>query len=216
MEFILRNIDGGNTLTFMLLGGIGVLVVLKLLYQNQFMELLALVNNGKYFLLHNKRTHKSNLFNAIFFVFFTTMLGVYGYLFVQNMPQLGFKINNLFGIVILINVFMLVKHLLEKLVFEILDLLPLYDSLNFQKVTYYYLIGFVVFGFNVFFTYVLPNPSENIVLASLVVLLLLYLGSMLLLVTNHLKLFLNHWFYFILYLCAFKVSPALFIFLLIK
>jgi len=183
---------------------------IKQLYSYQFDEFLNVLTNGKYFILHNKGDKKKNLFNSFFFLFFTINLSVFIYTSLNN---LGFSTKNgieFFGIIFLfINIYFISKYLIEEIIFETLDLSSVFENYNFQKLTCINFISIFLFLTNLIFLYITPNPSQFWALLSIGVFFSLYLISITIIILYNQKMFLKHWFYFILYLCALEIAPFL-------
>lgn len=208
MEFLLRNIENKEFFTYLILGALAVLTSTKLIYQNQFNEFIALLKNGKYLILHNKKTTKATFFNSLFYLFFTINFTLFSFLILQHVDKHSIQLSFL-NLFVMINVFFLSKYLIEKIVFETLDLNAFFEGLNFQKLTYINVNSLFLFILNIIFLYIIPNPSNSSLYISLGLIISLYLISIGLIIIFNRDLFLKYWFYFILYLCAFEISPIL-------
>ena len=77
MNYLFRNIEHYEYLTILILASLCIVMLIKKSYRFQFDELLNLPTYGKYFILYNKRGKKKNLFNSLFFIFFTINTSVY-------------------------------------------------------------------------------------------------------------------------------------------
>ncbi|MFD0963671.1 DUF4271 domain-containing protein [Pseudofulvibacter geojedonensis] len=210
MDFILRNLNNLDFFTFIILGCISLLCIIKLSYQQQFNEFITFLSNGKYLILHNKKELKSNFFNSLFFLFFSTNSSLFCF-FLAN--KFDFIDSNSFislGYFFLsINIFFIVKYVIEKLLFEILDLNHFYKSIHFQKLTLINYISLILFLVNLTFFYIHTTPSTFFIFCIIATLLLLYLLTIVFLTFYNQKIILRNWFYFILYLCAFEIAPIL-------
>ncbi len=210
MDFLLRNIKYNEYLTYLLLGSLLIIIYLKQIYSYQFEEFLSASTNGKYFILHNKKNKKKNLFNSLFYLFFAINISIFIYLILTSLglsPENGIE---LFGIIFLfINSYFISKYLIEKIIFETLDINSVFENYNFQKLTCINFISLFLFLANTIFLYISPNPSEFWVYTSIGIFLSLYLISITIIILYNQKIFLKHWFYFILYLCALEIAPFL-------
>jgi len=210
MDFLLRNIEYNEYLTHLLLGSLLVIMYLKKIYSYQFEEFLSVLTNGKYFILHNKGDKKKNLFNSLFYLFFAINISLFIYITLKHLdyfpnPSIGFFII----IFIFINSYFISKYLIEKIIFEILDLNSIFENYNFQKLTCINFISLFLFLANIIFLYIIPNPSAFLIYLSIGILFLFYLISITIIILYNQKIFLKHWFYFILYLCALEIAPFL-------
>ena len=197
MEFLLKNNSYIENYSYVIIGLIILLTSIKVLYKNQFDEFIALLKNGKYLIVYNKIDGKTNFFNTVFYLFFTTNLSLFCCILIELHGNTYTFYTKLIVFFTIINVSILSKFLLEKISFEILNLGNLFKILNFERSTYITLI-YVVNDYGILTIYLL----SAIVIIS-------YMISLLTLVLNNQKTFLKHWFYFILYICAFEISPVL-------
>jgi len=210
MDFLLRNIEHNEHLTYLLLGSLLVIMCLKKIYSSQFEEFLNVLTNGKYFILHNKGDNKKNLFNSLFYLFFSINISIFTYITLKTLEYLPKPGIEFFVIVfIFINSYFISKYLIEKIIFEILDLNSIFENYNFQKLTCINFISLFVFLTNIIFLYILPNPNEYWVYLSIGCFFFLYLISITIIILYNQKIFLKHWFYFILYICALEIAPFL-------
>ncbi len=189
-----------------MLASIIIIVSIKKIYTYQFMEFFKVLTNGKYFILHNKGTVKKNLFNSLFYIFFAINLSVFGYLGLKSFGIINNQ-RSILNIFILINYYFIAKYLVEKIVFEILELNSVFENYNFQKLTCINLISLMIFFTNINFLYIFKNPSTNLIYISIGIFFFLYLISLTIIALYNQKLLLKHWFYFILYLCTFEIAP---------
>jgi hypothetical protein len=210
MEFLLRNSSYNETLTYLIISSIIIITCVKLIYTIQFNDFIGALTNSKYFLLHNKGDKKSNLFNHLFYLFFTINLSVFLYVALVSLdisPP-----NNTYLLIIsfvITNIYFIIKYLIEKIIFEILDLNAAFENFNFQRLTFINFIGLLLLFLNIVILYISPNPTAFMTYIYLGVLFFTYTLSIIIIVLYNQKIILKHWFYFILYLCALEISPFL-------
>ena len=210
MEFIVRQTSYNELLTYLMIGSIAIITCIKLIYNIQFNDFLGTLTNGKYFLLHNKSDKKKNLFNQLFYVFFAINLTVFSYTVVTSLDL--FVSKNSYTLIlcaIFINIYFISKYLIEKILFEVLDLEFVFDTLNFQRSTFINFIGILLLLINLSTLYIATSLSDIFIYCCLGILFLTYVFSVIVIVINNQNVFLKHWFYFILYLCALEISPFL-------
>ena len=208
MDFLLRNIEYNEYLTYFILGSLLVIMCLKQIYSSQFEEFLSVLTNGKYFILHNKGDKKKNLFNSLFYLFFTINISVFTFIILKSLklhPKNGIEL--FVYIFFLVNGYFISKYLIEKIVFEILDISSVFENYNFQKLTCINFISLLLFLINITFLYISPNPSDFWAYTSVAFFFSLYLISITIIILYNQKIFLKHSFYFILYLCALEIAP---------
>ena len=205
MEFLLRNIDGQHIFTYITLTSLFILVVTKLLFPLQFENFLNISQRSKYLNLHTKSLNTIDYFNGLLFLFLTLNSSLFIHLVSDN---LGYPYNYLSIFVVNI-VVVLTLLLIQKICFEIIDFGDFFKSIVIQQTTLNHYIGFVIFIINLFLIYITPNLSSTFIYLICILLLSLYVLMFVLVIASNLKLVLKGWFYFILYLCTFKISPIL-------
>lgn len=205
MEFLLRNIHGHATFTYIILVSLIILVVTKLLYPLQFENLLNISQRSKYLNLHAKSMNTIDYFNALLFLFLTLNVSLFIYLISEILG----RPYNYFSIFITTNVVLLSITLIQKICFEIFDLGDFFKKILLQQTTLNHYIGFIIFITNLFLLFITPNLSSIYIYLICSLLISLYALMFTLVIANNLKLVLKGWFYFILYLCTFKISPIL-------
>ena len=205
MEFLLRNIDSHATFTYIILVSLIILIVTKLLYPLQFENLLNISQRSKYLNLHAKSMNTIDYFNGLLFLFLTLNVSLFIYLISET---LGHPFNYL-SIFIVINVVLLSITLIQKICFEIIDLGEFFKTILLQQTTLNHYIGFIIFTTNLFLLFIAPNLSDIYIYLICSLLISLYALMFMLVIASNLKLVLKGWFYFILYLCTFKISPIL-------
>jgi len=210
MEFLLRNIENNEYLTYLVLGSLFVIMCIKLLYNYQFEEFLGVLTNSKYLLLHNKKDKKRNLFNSLFYIFFAINISVFSYLTLSSL-KLSPKSNltNFGTIFIIVNVYFISKYLIEKIIFETLSLNTVFENYNFQKLTFINFISLFIFFGNLILLYVTPTPDIFWIYLGIGLFVSFYLLSITIIILYNQKTFLKYWFYFILYICALEIAPIL-------
>jgi len=183
---------------------------IKLIYNYQFDEFLGLLTNGKYFLLHNKGGKKQNFFNTLFYLFFAINISIFSYISSKTLKLFPENDNHVFIIIFSsINIFYISKYLIEKIIFEILELNSFFENYNFQKLTCINFISLYLLIANIILLYIIPNHSPFLIYLCTGVFFSLYLLSIATIVLYNQKIFLKHWFYFILYICALEIAPFL-------
>ena len=210
MEFLLRNIENNDYQTYLILGSLLVIMCVKHLYNYQFKDFLGVLTNGKYFLSHNKKEKKKNFFNSLFYIFFAINISLFSYLSLSSLELLPENnLANFSTIILLVNIYFISKYLIEKIIFETLNLTAFFENYNFQKLTCINFISLFLFFTNLILLYIIPNPDVFWIYLGIGLLFFLYLLSITIIILYNQKTFLKYWFYFILYLCALEIAPFL-------
>jgi len=210
MDFILRNIDYNEHLTYLILGSLLILICIKQLYSYQFEEFLSTLTNGKYFILYDKKNKRKNLFNTLFHIFFAINVSTFIAITHKTLnPSIILDLYYFSFIFLFINCYFITKYLIEKIVFETLDLNSVFITYNFQRQTCINIISLFLFLVNIIFLYISTDSSVLLTYISIGFFFCLYLISITIIILYNQKKFLKHWFYFILYLCALEISPFL-------
>jgi len=205
MEFILRNSNPNHLLTILLLCSVLILTISKILYYYQFSEWAAVLQHSKYIALYAKNTSKVSFFNIFLYLFFAINTTIFLFL-IQPFFNIQVQILTLF---IAVNIYMLGMYLLKKICFEILGIGEEMHRILFQKTTLNHYLGLVFFILNLVLMYINTSPSYFFILCCVGFVVFSYVFSFVIVVAHNLKWVLQHWFYFILYLCTFKISPLL-------
>jgi hypothetical protein len=217
MNYLFRNIEHYEYLTILILASLCIVMFIKKSYRFQFDELLNLPTYGKYFILYNKRGKKKNLFNSLFFIFFTINISVYLNIALLSLEYIAQNNATYFLLTFLaINSYFVFKYLIEKLIFNILNINYVFENYYFQKLTCINFISLLFFITNIIFLYIITNPSKFLIYFSISLFFISYIISIIIIVLYNQKKFLNHWFYFILYLCTLEIAPFIIGTVLIK
>ena len=211
MDFIVKNISTQGFYNYCILGLILFLTLIRVLFPVQFIDFINVIKNKSYEVIYNKKHKKNLIFNSLFFLFFTSNLGlIIARLTHNSINNQSTEIQHFILCLILIIVLSLSRLLVEKITFETLSLINLFKRINFQRSTLFNYISLFLFGLNVFTLYIYPGKNLEFHSSfSWILLFVLYVITFLFITFKNLKIFLNHWFYFILYLCAFEISPIL-------
>lgn len=119
-----------------------------------------------------------------------------------------FEFLEYFKIVLIFSVFFLLKMTFQLLLARIIGLKKSIARYVFQKQTYFSYVTFIGLLPLLFFVYT-PDMGNFWLYLFVILWFVIFSLSMLLVLTNFKELFFNHLVYFILYLCAFEISPII-------
>jgi len=215
LELIPRIIETNDLATYLLVFSFLLLAATRHLYPRQFMDVLVLPLNSKYFKIHGKEDIFKNPFNYLFFLFQIINASILIFLLITNRnpeaianPWLLLQIGTLY------TVFVIAKTMVDKIFANIFSIDSIIDSYLFQKLSYRNLISMLIFVANLIFLYTIPYTG-NIIWFYLAVILILNILSLLSIYIKNRKLISSYFSYFILYLCALEISPYIILYKII-
>jgi hypothetical protein len=194
--------------TFLLLGCLVLYSVAKYLYPKRFEEFIMLPLTNKYFLVQGRNNEIHHPFNILLFagqiisisLFIFLAFKVYAPEVITQNPWLFVQICTAYS------VFVLVKFYVEKIVGHVFSIEPLINSYLHQKLSYRNLLAMAFFIANLIFFYVV-SPTKIAILSIFGIVLVLNVITLFYSYKTNGNLIFNHFFYFILYLCALEISP---------
>ncbi|MBP2831417.1 DUF4271 domain-containing protein [Aquimarina sp. U1-2] len=217
MEYITREIASTNWHTILFLVCLLFLAIVKGMNSIRFADFIMFLNHKKYILSYQKPNKLSSPFNVVLMLlqivsiamFLYLCFGIFEWQVVPTEITLYIKISIIYAVLVLCKLF------IEKIVATIFSIDGIVDEYLFYKISYRNFLGVLLIPFNMLCIYAL-SPSKNLFLLLLVVLFILnciVLGSF---YKKNEKIILNHFFYFILYLCALEIAPYFILFKLIS
>lgn len=183
-----------------------VLVITKVRYPKRFSEFLWLPITDKYFAIEGKEHGKFHPFTGLLLVFQLGSLAFLIFLGIDSDSVSSFKGRIFIQIFSGVLLFTLFKYYLEKLVAYVLGIDALVTSYLYEKISYLNWVGIVLWT-GAIFVYFNPWINHLSLPILLIVYTCLYLLSFIVCIKRISKLIFNHFFYFILYLCALEIAP---------
>ena len=208
METIERFTVSQDWITLLLLVVFVLLVTAKYIFPHRFTDFSMLFATNKYLLLQGKEGKIFHPFNALLFGVNVVSVGLFIYIFYQIFvtaeiarPKFLFiRIATAYA------AFVLLKFSLEKIVANIISIDKLMNDYIFYKLSYRNFIAMILLPVNLLFIYVW-KPDATALLICLGIIFLLNLITLLAIFRKNQQQLMNHWFYFILYLCALEIGP---------
>ena len=199
---------------FMLLGLVSITVA-KVLFTDRFLEFIGVLGNSKYLKLYTKDQKFIDFFDALLFANLIFSLSIFGYLSYLTLdPSQNFELNVFLKFILAITSLAVIKILVERLIGSLFEIDKIIDSYLFQKTSYKNFSGFVLLLINALLLYTF-NPTKNIILLVIGVMILINLVGFMTSFKNHQKVVTSNIFYFILYLCALEIGPYLILYKII-
>ncbi len=212
MEPVLREIGRVDWITVIIFSSVIFLVLAKSLFYGRFLNFMILPFNNKYIFLYNKKDRLMNWFHIFFTAFQLLNLSLFLYLAISiYKPNEVLPSPLLFTLILgLVFLFLFIKILIQLGNSTIFNNQSVITEILFKKISYLNYSSLVMFLANVLLTYVFMGSKTVVILCSGLILLILILGWVTIIKT-HLKFLTNHFFYFILYLCALEIAPIIII-----
>ena len=105
-----------------------------------------------------------------------------------------------------LNIFILSKFLIEKIIATVFNIEEFVEQLNLKKVSYRTFISLLIIPFNIFFFYK-DNYTISVFYALGFIMIAINLYNYLISLKVYQNILLGRLFYFILYLCALEIAP---------
>lgn len=212
---MIREVISYEWFTVFMVLGLSLITMAKVLFTNRFLDFIGVLGNSKYLKLYTKDQKFIDFFDGLLFLNLAIGLSVFGYFsYLTLVPTEIFELDVFLKILLGITGISLIKILIERLVGSLFEIDKLIDSYLFQKTSYKNFNGFVLLITNTLLLYVI-NPTKNIIIGIVALLVLINLIGFMTSFKNHQKTVTNNLFYFILYLCALEIGPYLILYKII-
>lgn len=212
---MIREVISYEWFTVFMVLGLSLITMAKVLFTNRFLDFIGVLGNSKYLKLYTKDQKFIDFFDGLLFLNLAIGLSVFGYFsYLTLEPTEIFELDVFLKILLGITGISLIKILIERLVGSLFEIDKLIDSYLFQKTSYKNFNGFVLLITNTLLLYVI-NPTKNIIIGIVALLVLINLIGFMTSFKNHQKTVTNNLFYFILYLCALEIGPYLILYKII-
>lgn len=206
MQNIHRTIESLDWITFILVGCVILVTVLRVVYPKRFDDFIKLPISNNYFLTKGKFEELKHPFSVLFFLIQVLTLSLFIFLFFLEKRELSATI--FIKITLASFTFILIKTCIEKLIGSIFDIETIINNYIFTKLSYRNFISLFLIVLNfIFYFSIEPTmlllfiSSGSIVVLNLFILFINY--------KNYRSLIFSNFFYFLLYICALEISPYL-------
>jgi len=212
IQFQERIIENKDWTIMLFVFSFGLIAVIRSLFETRFNDFLNLIVSDKYIKIYKDSSHLKSWFTAILFFaqlvsfsfFVQLILHYFGYC-----SKFDFLI--FIRIFTFLNVFVLSKFLIEKIIAVSFDIEEFIEQFNLNKVSYRTYFGISLLPINAILYF---NENINIVyiyvifISIIVINVVIYIKSL----KIYQNLVLSNLFYFILYLCTLEIAPYYFIY----
>ena len=206
MQNIHRTIESLDWITFILVGCVILVTVLRVVYPKRFDDFIKLPISNNYFLTKGKFEELKHPFSVLFFLIQILMLSLFIFLFFVEKGETSAKVY--IKITMASFVFILVKTSIEKLIGSIFSIETIVNRYIFTKLSYRNFISLFLIALNFIFYFALePNMEVLVMFTGIIIvlnLLILFINY-----KNYRSLIFSNFFYFLLYICALEISPYL-------
>lgn len=207
-----RVIDDKDWATVLFLLALILIAITKSVFENRFNEFLRLIVSDKYIKIYRDSSQLMSWFNVLLFVvqlisfafFIQLTLSFFGY--AEKTDWVLY-----IRIITLLGVFILSKHLIERIIAATFNIEEFIQQFNLQKVSYRTYVGLLLLPVNLFLYYT-NNSSKTVIFSIIAVILAINLFTYLLSLKNYQNLIFSRMFYFILYLCTLEIAPYYFMY----
>ncbi len=206
MQNIHRTIESLDWITFILVGCVILVTVLRVVYPKRFDDFIKLPISNNYFLTKGKFEELKHPFSVLFFLIQVLTLSLFVFLFFLEKRELSATI--FIKITLASFTFILIKTCIEKLIGSIFDIETIINNYIFTKLSYRNFISLFLIVLNfIFYFSVEPTMLLLFIFSGFIVLLNLFI--LFINYKNYRSLIFSNFFYFLLYICALEISPYL-------
>ncbi|MCP4483022.1 MAG: DUF4271 domain-containing protein [Flavobacteriaceae bacterium] len=206
MQNIHRTIESLDWITFILVGCVILVTVLRVVYPKRFDDFIKLPISNNYFLTKGKFEELKHPFSVLFFLIQVLTLSLFIFLFFLEKRELSATI--FIKITLASFTFILIKTCIEKLIGSIFDIETIINNYIFTKLSYRNFISLFLIVLNfIFYFSVEPTMLLLFIFSGFIVLLNLFI--LFINYKNYRSLIFSNFFYFLLYICALEISPYL-------
>ena len=209
MQNIHRTIESLDWITFILVGCVILVTVLRVVYPKRFDDFIKLPISNNYFLTKGKFEELKHPFSVLFFLIQVLTLSLFIFLFFLEKREVSATI--FIKITLASFTFILIKTCIEKLIGSIFDIETIINNYIFTKLSYRNFISLFLIVLNfIFYFSVEPTILLLFIFSGFIVLLNLFI--LFINYKNYRSLIFINFFYFLLYICALEISPYLIIY----
>ena len=206
MQNIHRTIESLDWITFILVGCVILVTVLRVVYPKRFDDFIKLPISNNYFLTKGKFEELKHPFSVLFFLIQVLTLSLFIFLFFLEKREVSATI--FIKITLASFIFILIKTCIEKLIGSIFDIETIINNYIFTKLSYRNFISLFLIVLNfIFYFSVEPTMLLLFIFSGLIVVLNLFI--LFINYKNYRSLIFSNFFYFLLYICALEISPYL-------
>ena len=206
MQNIHRTIESLDWITFILVGCVILVTVLRVVYPKRFDDFIKLPISNNYFLTKGKFEELKHPFSVLFFLIQVLTLSLFIFLFFLEKREVSATI--FIKITLASFTFILIKTCIEKLIGSIFDIETIINNYIFTKLSYRNFISLFLIVLNfIFYFSVEPTMLLLFIFSGFIVVLNLFI--LFINYKNYRSLIFSNFFYFLLYICALEISPYL-------
>jgi len=206
MQNIHRTIESLDWITFILVGCVILVTVLRVVYPKRFDDFIKLPISNNYFLTKGKFEELKHPFSVLFFLIQVLTLSLFIFLFFLEKREVSATI--FIKITLASFIFILIKTCIEKLIGSIFDIETIINNYIFTKLSYRNFISLFLIVLNfIFYFSVEPTMLLLFIFSGFIVVLNLFI--LFINYKNYRSLIFSNFFYFLLYICALEISPYL-------
>lgn len=191
---------------------LGIIAFIKTYHSFRFKEFLNLLTNNKYIIIFNKKERSNTLFTTLLLIVQWVAMSICIWLIFSffNINISIYNIHSEYIIFIGIGLFILLKLAIQFFISYSLNINNFLRSYLFIRLSYSNYASFILLLFLFLIIYGMKNNIYLVCLSLLIFVFIHILG-----IISFVKLYKNeirsYWYYFILYLCTFEITPYIFI-----
>ncbi len=210
-----RNLETKDWATLVFVFSLVLIVIAKSAFESRFNDYIRLIVSDKYTKIYRESGHLMSGFNILLYTINIISFSFFIQIILSHFGN-GTKTDWILFVRIftLLNIFILSKFLIEKIIATTFGIEEIIEQFNLQKVTFRTYIGLLLLPISIILFY--GNYTTNsLIIVIISILLIINLLTYLISLKIYQNLVISKLFYFILYLCALEIAPYYFIFYLI-
>ena len=191
---------------------LGIIAFIKTYHSFRFKEFLNLLTNNKYIIIFNKKERSNTLFTTLLLIVQWVAMSICIWLIFSffNINISIYNIHSEYIIFIGIGLFILLKLAIQFFISYSLNINNFLRSYLFIRLSYSNYASFILLLFLFLIIYGMKSNIYLVCLSLLIFVFIHILG-----IISFVKLYKieirSYWYYFILYLCTFEITPYIFI-----
>ena len=210
-EWILKNGVNEDWITLLLLCNFMLISLIKFLFKNRFNALVRFYDTSLYLNIYSKEKGFLNLFNVLFGIFSVLNFSLLIHLFLAHYQWVEHELASFLLVFGSFFAIIAARMFLNLGGSKLLQIDASFQNYTFLNTTYFFQSALLLFFGLVLYQYALPKTFINIH-SLLIGYLLLWGYTQAYAILNHYNFLKHGLLYFILYLCAFKLTPWILLF----
>ena len=204
---MIREIISNEWFVILIIINLIILAFTKFSFTKRFHDYLWVLGNSKYLKVYAREQKFIDQFEGLLFLNLSISLSIFIFICYGVFVEIQvFALDTFIKIWLCLNVLLIIKTSVERLVGRVFDIEILINSYIFQKTVFRNYVGLFLIPLNIILLFAFEPSPFLLYIVFVLASLILFTGF----ITSfkaHQKTIINNLFYFILYLCALEIAP---------